>query len=357
MAPVKSPCTVARRRHRPAARRPSPLAATRPSRNPHRPRISAATLCTLAQPTAQPGRAPAPSKPHTPSHGGATARPPIGRTLPPRQDAPAIRTDQESPQQPHAPSPGPPRNQAGRRLRQNPHAPWRGGAAGRPPIGRALSPRRDPPAIRTDQESPQQPHGPSPRPLPNRAGRRLRQNPIHRRTVAPPPGSPSVEPSRRDKTLPQSARTKNLRSNPMHPRPAHHPTRPGDTSIKIPMHRGTVAPPPGSPSAEPSRRDKTPAIRADQESPQQPHAPSPSPPPNRPGRQLRQNPHAPWHGGAARPSVEPSRRDKPFPTARPGEVRPLAHRRQRTHDSPRRDTPCSTNSESITPCRAVCRTC
>jgi hypothetical protein len=103
MAPVKSPCTVARRRHRPAARRPSPLAATSPSRNPHRPRISTATLCTLAQPTAQSGRAPAPSKPlaqPTAQTGRAThpskspctvarwRRPPIGRALSPQQAVP-----------------------------------------------------------------------------------------------------------------------------------------------------------------------------------------------------------------------------------------------------------------------------
>jgi len=190
-------------------------------------------------------------------------------------------------------------------------------------VDKVPTPRRDAPAIRADRNCPNQPHGPRHSPAPNRAGRRLRQNPHAEPTTGHlsrwwhgGAASLSVEPPRYDEKLPQSAQTEILRINPMDRDTAPRSSGPVDGSIKIPMQGlppgtcpggRTVAPPAGSVPLPLSPRRDIP--------------------------------------------------DCPAPTARPNTARPLAHRRQPTHDSPRRDTPCSTNSESITPCRAACRTC
>ena len=226
----------------PPARRSRTLTPAEPPRKMQEPRFLEPTLWNLAQQPARPRRAKSPPRPHTPLHGcasdrpgrhrrykrqqnphapwhgGAAGRQPIGRALSPQRDASAKCPNGDSPQQPREPSPSPVPNQAGRQIRQSPHAPWHGGAAGRQPVGRALSSRRDAPAIGTDQESPQQPHGPSPSPLPERAGRRRQQSPQHRGTVAPPAGStglaatsPSVADARLGGTPAQNARTAILR--------------------------------------------------------------------------------------------------------------------------------------------------
>jgi hypothetical protein len=97
------------------------------------------------------------SKPHTPSHGGAS-------------DQPGQCTHH--------------------RRRQSPHVPWHGGASdrvgARQPVHRGSTPRPDARAKCPSRVAPDQNCGQSHSGPPDRADRNRRQNPIHPGTAAPP---------------------------------------------------------------------------------------------------------------------------------------------------------------------------
>jgi hypothetical protein len=185
------------------------------------------------------------------------------------------------------------------------------------------------------------------------------QNPMHLFPARPSPPSRAEPESTFSRIIPMNPEPSTALAPTQAPPPHQHPMHqtahppPATPAHQHPMHQFSARSSPPSRAEPESTFSRTNShesgtrhgARANPHATvaPTPHAPDRTPAPNDAGAST---PHAPIRGPA-----------EPAIPRRPGKVRPLARRGQPTHDSPRRDTPCCMNCESIMPFQAGCRTC